>query len=224
MRKQGGKRFLAVMLVVAAAMTQALSVNASTMSKAKDAKKAAESDLNKANSQIETIEKQQQALQSEIDAKDAELVNLLVNIGILEDELDSKNAQLEQVTADLAEAEQTEADQYASMKKRIQFMYERGDTAMIEALLGSENMADFLNRVEYVSEVYDYDRKLLTQYQTTVQQVADLKSTVETEKAELEAMEDEYAVQQTELENVLAAKKAKMGDYNNQLATAQAES
>ena len=223
MRKQGGKRFLAVMLVVAAAMAQVLSVNASTMSKAKDAKKAAESDLNKANSQIETIEKQQQALQSEIDAKDAELVNLLVNIGILEDELDSKNAQLEQVTADLAKAEQTEADQYASMKKRIQFMYERGDTAMIESLLGSENMADFLNRVEYVSEVYDYDRNLLTQYQTTVQQVADLKSTVETEKAELEAMEDEYAAQQTELENVLAAKKAKMGDYNNQLATAQAE-
>ena len=102
-------------------------------------------------------------------------------------------------------------------------MYERGDTAMIESLLGSENMADFLNRVEYVSEVYDYDRNLLTQYQTTVQQVADLKSTVETEKAELEAMEDEYAAQQTELENVLAAKKAKMGDYNNQLATAQAE-
>lgn len=102
-------------------------------------------------------------------------------------------------------------------------MYERGDTAMIESLLGSENMADFLNRVEYVSEVYDYDRDLLTQYQTTVQQVADLKSTVETEKAELEAMEDEYAAQQTELENVLAAKKAKMGDYNNQLATAQAE-
>ncbi|WP_330595700.1 C40 family peptidase [Roseburia zhanii] len=223
MRKQGGKRFLAVMLVVAAAMTQVLSVNASTMSKAKDAKKAAESDLNKANSQIETIEKQQQALQNEIDAKDAELVNLLVNIGILEDELDSKNAQLEQVTADLAKAEQTEADQYASMKKRIQFMYERGDTAMIESLLGSENMADFLNRVEYVSEVYDYDRNLLTQYQTTVQQVADLKSTVETEKAELEAMEDEYAAQQTELENVLAAKKARMGDYNNQLATAQAE-
>ena len=223
MRKQGGKRFLAVMLVVAAAMAQVLSVNASTMSKAKDAKKAAESDLNKANSQIETIEKQQQALQSEIDAKDAELVNLLVNIGILEDELDSKNAQLEQVTADLAKAEQTEADQYASMKKRIQFMYERGDTAMIESLLGSENMADFLNRVEYVSEVYDYDRNLLTQYQTTVQQVADLKSTVETEKAELEAMEDEYAAQQTELENVLAAKKARMGDYNNQLATAQAE-
>lgn len=223
MKIQRQKRFLAAILISAIALTHLQSINASTMSKAKDAKKEAEADLNKTNNQIDAIEKQQAALQNEIDAKDAELVNLLVNIGILEDELDEKNAQLEQVTADLAAAEQTEAEQYASMKKRIQFMYERGDTAMIEAVLGSVDMADFLNRVEYVSEVYEYDRNLLTQYQNTVQQVAELKVTVETEKAELEAMQDEYAAQQTELENVLAEKKAKMGDYDNQLATAQAQ-
>ncbi len=221
MRKQGGKRFLAVMLVVAAAMTQALSVNASTMSKAKDAKKAAESDLNKANSQIETIEKQQQALQSEIDAKDAELVNLLVNIGILEDELDSKNAQLEQVTADLAEAEQTEADQYASMKKRIQFMYERGDTAMIEALLGSENMADFLNRVEYVSEVYDYDRNLLDNYEKTRKQVEDLKAQVEDEKKELETAKDDLKQQQKQLETAMTNLRSQQANADTQIANAK---
>ncbi len=222
MKPQYKKRFVAVILISALAVIHFQAVNASTMSKAKDAKKAAEADLNETTSQIEAIEKQQAALQSEINETDAELFNLLVNIGILEDELEDKNLQLEQVTADLAAAEQTEAEQYASMKKRIQFMYERGDTAMIEAILGSVDMADFLNRVEYVSEVYEYDRNLLVQYQNTVQQVADLKVTVETEKAELEAMQEEYALQQSELENVLAAKKAKMGDYDNQLATAQA--
>ena len=101
-------------------------------------------------------------------------------------------------------------------------MYERGDTAMLEALLGSADMSDFLNRVEYVSDVYEYDRNLLTQYQATVQQVADLKSSVETEKAELEAMQEEYALQQDSLETVLAKKRAQMGDYDNQLVTAQA--
>ncbi len=101
-------------------------------------------------------------------------------------------------------------------------MYERGDTAMVEALLGSADMSDFLNRVEYVSEVYEYDRNLLTQYQTTVQQVADLKISVETEKSELEAMQEEYALQQDSLEHVLADKRAKMGDYDNQMVTAQA--
>lgn len=216
------KRLLAVVLVTALAFAHFQAVGASTVNKAKNAKKKAEAELNETNQRIEEIERQQSALRSEINAKDAELVNLLVNIGILEDELDEKNAQLEQVTADLAQAEQTEADQYASMKKRIQFMYERGDDAMIEALLGSADMSDFLNRVEYVSDVYEYDRNLLTQYQITVQQVADLKVTVETEKAELEAMQEEYALQQASLESILAEKRSQMGNYDNQLATAQA--
>lgn len=215
------KRFLTVILVSAIAFAQMQTADASTISKAKDAKKEAEQELNETKTQIEAIEKQQSALQSEIDQKDAELVNLLVNIGILEDELDAKSSQLDQVTKDLAAAEQTEAEQYSSMKKRIQFMYERGDEAMIEAIFGSADMSDFLNRVEYVSNVYEYDRNLLTQYKSTVQQVSDLKVTVETEKAEMEAMQDELSAQKDSLEVILAEKRAKMGDYDNQLATAQ---
>ena len=121
--------------------------------------------------------------------------------------------QLAQVTEELAQAQQKSADQYEAMKKRIQFMYERGDTAMIETLLGSADMTDFLNKVEYVSDVYEYDRNLLTQYQITVQQVTDLKVNVETEKAELEAMQEEYAAQQSSLETILAQKREQMGSY-----------
>ncbi len=215
-------RWMAVILVSALTVAHFQAVGASTMNKAENEKKKAEEELNQANQKIEDIERQQSALQSEIDQKDAELVNLLVNIGILEDELTNKNTQLEQVTAELSEAEETEKEQYASMKKRIQFMYERGDTAMIDALLGSADMSDFLNRVEYVSDIYEYDRNLLTQYQITVRQVADLKTTVETEKAELEDMQEEYALQQSSLESVLAQKRSQMGNYDNQLASAQA--
>lgn len=216
------RRFLAALLIASLAVTHFQAVNASTMSKAKNAKEEAENNLNETSRQIEEIEKQQAALRGEINEKDAELVNLLINIGILEDELKAKNVQLEQVKTDLADAQETEAEQYASMKKRIQFMYEKGDTAMIEALLGSSSMSDFLNRVEYVSDVYQYDRELLTQYETTVQQVSDLKVSVENEKSELEAMQEEYAQQQASLETVLAQKRSQMGDYDNQLATAQA--
>ena len=222
MKKNRRFRLMALVLVLVLAAARFQAVEASTMSRAKDAKKKAEQDLNEANKKIEAIEQQQSALQGEIDEKDQELVSLLVNIDILEGELEDKNKQLDQVTGELAEAEQTEANQYASMKKRIQFMYERGDTAMIEALLGSADMVDFLNRVEYVSDVYEYDRDLLDEYQKTVRQVAELKVTVEAEKAELEAMQEEYALQKTSLETILAEKRSQMGDYDNQLATAQA--
>ena len=222
MNKKRKRQALTLILVSALAFSHLQSVDASTVNKAKDAKKKAEEELNQTNQQIEAIERQQSALRSEIDEKDAELVNVLVNIGILEEELDTKNVQLMQVTEELAQAEQKSAEQYEAMKKRIQFMYERGDTAMIEALLGSADMTDFLNRVEYVSDVYEYDRNLLTQYQITVQQVADLKVNVETEKAELEAMQEEYALQKSSLETILAQKREQMGNYDNQLATAQA--
>lgn len=222
MQKFKNRRIVAFFLIFNLVVSYFQTVHASTMSKAKDEKKKAEQELNETQNQIDAIEQQQAQLQSEINEKDAELVNLLVNIGILEDELAEKTTQLEQVTAELAEAEQTEKDQYASMKKRIQFMYEKGDTAMLGALLGSVDMADFLNRVEYVSDVYAYDRNLLEEYQNTVQQVADLKLTVETEKSEMEDMQVEYALQQENLEAVLAEKKSKMGDYDSQLASAKA--
>lgn len=217
------KKFTVLMLTAALGFSGTHTIWASTMNKAKNEKAKAEQDLDQTREQIEAIEQKQSQLQGEINEKDAELVNLLVNIEILEEELDEKEQQLEQVTKDLAEAKKTEKKQYAAMKKRIQFMYERGDTAMVETILGSKDMSDFLNRVEYVSDVYDYDRNLLTQYQNTVLQVAELKSTVETEKAELEAMQEEYALQQESLENILAEKKAQMGNYDNQLATAQAQ-
>ncbi|MBO5303351.1 MAG: C40 family peptidase [Lachnospiraceae bacterium] len=222
MKLHKSKKILAFVLVLALAGTGFQAVDASTMNKAKNEKAKAEQELNETQNQIEAIEQQQAQLQSEINKKDEELFNLLVNIGILEDELTAKTAQLEQVTKELSIAEETERSQYASMKKRIQFMYEKGDTAMIEAILGSADMADFLNRVEYVSDVYTYDRNLLKEYQNTVQQVAELKVTVETEKSEMEDMQVEYALQQENLEAVLAQKRSQMGNYDTQLANAQA--
>lgn len=216
------RKSTALMLAAVLGFTGSQSVLAGNMSKAKDEKAKAEQNLDNANEEIEAIERKQSQLQGEIDAKDAELVNLLVNMGILEDELDAKSQQLDQVTVELKDAQVSEQKQYDAMKKRIQFMYERGDGAMVEAILGSEDMSEFLNRVEYVSEIYNYDRRLLVQYQTTVKQVAELKSTVETEKAEMEAMQEEYALQQDALENVLAEKRSQMGSYDNQLASAQA--
>ena len=48
------------------------------------------------------------------------------------------------------------------MKKRIQYMYENGDDTFLDALVESEDISDLLNRVEYVSEVYSYDRELFS--------------------------------------------------------------
>lgn len=60
--------------------------------------------------------------------------------------------------------------------------------------------------MEYVSEVYDYDRKQLTAYQETVQQVADLKDQLNAQLAEMEELKISYEDQASSLQALIAEK------------------
>ena len=214
-------RLVAAGLVAILGISCFQSASASALSKAKNKKSEAQTALDNANADIENIQSQQQELQSQIDALDADLVNIIMNLDILEGELSDKQTELDNVTAQLAQAQEDEQNQYDAMKKRIVYMYENGDDSYIEALVGATDFSDLLNRLEYAQQIYDYDRNLLTQYQETVQQVADLKSQVETEKAELEEVQQSYQEQQASYESMIAEKQSQMYDFDTQLASAQ---
>lgn len=214
-------RLVAAGLVAILGISCFQSASASALSKAKNKKSEAQTALDNANADIENIQSQQQELQSQIDALDADLVNIIMNLDILEGELSDKQTELDDVTAQLAQAQEDEQNQYDAMKKRIVYMYENGDDSYIEALVGATDFSDLLNRLEYAQQIYDYDRNLLTQYQETVQQVADLKSQVETEKAELEEVQQSYQEQQASYESMIAEKQSQMSDFDTQLASAQ---
>lgn len=214
-------RLVAAGLVAILGISCFQSASASALSKAKNKKSEAQTALDNANADIENIQSQQQELQSQTDALDADLVNIIMNLDILEGELSDKQTELDNVTAQLAQAQEDEQNQYDAMKKRIVYMYENGDDSYIEALVGATDFSDLLNRLEYAQQIYDYDRNLLTQYQETVQQVADLKSQVETEKAELEEVQQSYQEQQASYESMIAEKQSQMSDFDTQLASAQ---
>ncbi|MGN0345216.1 MAG: coiled-coil domain-containing protein [Lachnospiraceae bacterium] len=221
-RERKGKRILAAALVVALAGGMTQSTGASAIRDAQNKIDEANEQLDQTKSTISDIEKKQNSLQKEIDSLDSELVALLLDIEVLKDEITQKEADIDQATADLAEAEEKAARQYESMKKRIRFMYERGDNALIESLLGAGSMADFLNRVEYFNQIYDYDRSMLTEYQETVTQVASLKETLEQEQQDMVALKENQEHQSAELQKMLTKKRATMDDFDTKLAQAEA--
>ena len=107
------------------------------------------------------------------------------------------------------------------MKKRIQYMYEKGDTEYLDIFLQVKSMADLLNKAEYVESIYSYDRKMLDTYQETKQQVADNKAQLENDKAEMEVMELELQGQKSQLETTIAKKKKEVSNFDSQLAQAK---
>ena len=96
-----------------------------------------ESDLNNLNGQMTNIVSSMNALESQINDKKKELSDL-------EDEIDQTQDNLEA-------AKQQSASQYEDMKIRIRYMYENGNTPMLEMLLSASSFSDFLNRTEYIS-------------------------------------------------------------------------
>ncbi len=215
------KRLVAAVLVIVMGMSQFSVAMADKKSDAEQKKKEAEANLKSKQGEINRIEEQQEQLRSEINELDAELVNVMIELSTLEEELAVKEDELEQTKADLEQAKIDEQNQYDAMKLRIRFMYEKGDTAMLTSLLESGSIADLLNRVEYVNEVYSYDRELLTEYQNTKDQVAALEKQQEEEIQTLEVKHQEYQVARENFETTIAQKKDEVGDFQNKLAAAQ---
>ena len=217
------KRILCLTLGLMLTISQAVPAGAaSRKDQLKQDKAAAQSQLAAQESKINNLEDQKQTLSAEIDQLDSDLVNIMVEIEILDGELSDKEAQIEQTKADLAVAEENKQKQYEAMKKRIQYLYEKGgDDAWAQMLFQASDFTSLLNHAEYVQQMYDSDRNSLEEFKETVQQVKDLGDQLDSEKAELEEMNQEYQNRQASMQTQLEEKKATSSDYDAQIAQAQ---
>ena len=198
MRKRIAKTFVAAALITSIAGT---SVWAEDVTDLTNKKNAAESQLSQTQS---------------------ELAYLLVQMDELEVKMHDKNEEIDQANADLAVAEQNMQNQYDDMKLRIKYMYEDQSTSIAEAFLTAESMSDALNKAEYVQQVYDYDRGKLDEMAATASQIHQLKSTLDADKKELEALGQEMTDKQAVLYAAIADQENTVADLTTQLSEAQA--
>ncbi len=240
MRKgKGLLRLIAVgmswsMLLAAPIPVLATSTNVSELEKQKeeleqqkkdaDAKKKQEQqNYQNASGKVSSIQSDVDAISDEIDEIDESLVETIASVEIIRDEVSQKEDQIKTTTEELQKAQETEQEQYAAMKLRVKFMYEKGDSTYLQLLMESQNFGEMVNKVEYVEKLYDYDRKLLEEYIAARQAVEALKNQLEDEKAELEAQQHELEEEQKSLEEILTEKKATYDNYEVQLAQAKQE-
>lgn len=177
--------------------------------------------LDSINQEIEDIQGVQSGLYEEMETYDQELITLLTDMDLLKQDISNKEDDIAQAAEDLEQAKEEEQTQYEAMKVRIQYMYENGNQDFWTALIGSKSITELLNRAEYASEVYNYDRKLLEEYQDAVAQVEELQEQYASELSEMEELQISFEEQQTELEGMIAKKRAQIADFDTQLANAK---
>lgn len=216
------KRILAVALAGMLGFTNYISVAATALDEAQDKKNEAQENLDEVNKKINEIHSAQNSLQAEINAYDSQLMGLLTDMEILKGDMEIQEQEIAKADEALETAKAEEQQQYDSMKLRIQYMYENGDQSFLTALVESENISDLLNRVEYVTDVYEYDRQLLNDYQNTVLEVTDLTEQLDNEMAEMEELKLSFEEQEASLKQLIAEKSVQIADFDSQLVNAEA--
>ena len=193
--------------------------------KQKDAEKKksqAEQNLKDKKNEINGLKDQQQTTADDIKNKSAKLDEILAAQKKLQTDITNKQAEIEQNQKDLAAAQEKQQEQYDAMKKRIQFMYENSAEDNIwTAIIESNGITDMLNRIEYVSDVYDSDRALMDSYQAAVEQVKEIGTKLDNDMNELTAMQDDYEKQQADVEAAIVALENQKEQYASQIAQAQ---
>ena len=154
-------------LLLAGALTFSMgtsSVFASTedeIAAAQAQKQEAQAGLAEAQANISGLESKKQELESylaELDSQYNELTNSISELSIQAAE---KEEQLKKVQSQLKKAQKAADKQYEAMKLRIQYIYENGGNNMLQLLLSSEGLSDFLNQANNIASLSTYDREML---------------------------------------------------------------
>lgn len=198
-----GKRLLSLLLVAVMCFGLALQCQASEISETK--KKGEQLEEKK-----EKAEEAKKNLAKELNALIDDMEKLEADIKAKEEELSAKEEEL-------MYAKIEENNQYESMKKRIKYMYENGNAQLIEILLESDNISDFLNKAEYISTISEYDRDMLKVFQNITKEVKKQEEVLKKEYADMEAMQDDLIVKQDELKVMVEEKAAEIAGLDSEI-------
>lgn len=196
-----GRRLVSVLLVGVLAVGFVMNAGATNLKNKKD-----------------TLEEQHNQAEKEKNSIAARVRELSTSMRRIENQLSNKKTEIEEAEQELLMAKIEESEQYASMKLRIQYMYENGNVDFIQIFLESDSVADFLNKAEYIAKLSEYDRKKLDEYQMAVTEVEEKELALKTEYTELQGLQESLSMQRAEAESLLAKKSAELDGLASELS------
>ena len=194
-----------------------------SLQEAQDEKAQLEKALKEAQSTIEDLRDSKGDIESKVTELNQQLIDISARITDLENQLTAKSEDIQETKDELAGAKEREAQQYADMKVRIQFMYENGQTSYLEALLSSRNISEFLNSADYIAQIQSYDRQKLTEYQDTVESSVNLEAQLEQEYTDLEALKSTVESNKATVAAMMRQKESELADISGDIEDAQSD-
>lgn len=177
---------------------------------AKAKKKEMEERQKELEKKLEELKQQKEDMNAYIENMDKQYMELMYNIDELEIEISDLEVTLEETKQMLAEAKAREEEQYDTMKKRIKYLYENGETDFLDIFFGTGSLTDMLNEMEYRAAITAYDNGLLERYNATKLQVQETEALLIARLEEMNALKESREFELAQVEEIIQAKAAEL--------------
>lgn len=235
MKRKRGARFV-VSLIVSSLLAayMPLFVHAETLTNDKikqseEEKKNAESErdqlknnLTDIKSLLADLETTKSDLEDYIQELDSDLDEIDTKIDSINRLIADKQFEIETAEKELEEARNVEKTQYETMKKRIKFVYERGESSTAQMLLSSKSFVDFLNKAEFVQRMSAYDKRLLDLYIDAKNEVAAREMELMDQKSLLEEANAALKNEQDAVSTLMEDKEKQINEYESDISNKEA--
>lgn len=172
-----------------------------------------EDDKKKTKNKITATNEKINKISEEKDKTLDQVEKLIVQISEYNEEIDELNGKINTLQIKIKEAQkQIEQDEFEykkeqkSLDKRLVAIYKSGETSYLDFLLSSTSIVDFLSGYYLISEVVDYDTKMLESLEKHRQKIQKEKDELEDNKKNLNNSKTALASKNQELKVIKKTK------------------
>jgi len=194
------KKLIAVLLVLALLVAEAamgmVSYAAGEQDQLEDVNgkiSSAQQKLTQGKTKIKNLNAQIKELDKRIQVQQAEIAAIQLDMDVTAQKILLAQQALNETKAAMQE-------QNENLDNRLRAMYKNGDVGLIEILLGSENISDFMTNVDMVQKIFDNDVELLQYIEEQYEKIDAQKRDLEALQNELKAQKESEASQRAALE------------------------
>lgn len=165
----------------------------------------------------EALENKTSDLQSQLAGINQDLLKISDEISDTQMRVTIVNSEILRSEDELAISQQNEDQQYENMKSRIKYMYENGNSSMLELLFSAESMSDFLNKADFIQNISQYDRDMLSELQNIHADIENQKMALQNQQTSLNNLENELQQQQAALQQKADETSTDLAQFQAQL-------
>ncbi|MCR5676019.1 MAG: cell wall hydrolase [Lachnospiraceae bacterium] len=221
-RRAGGCLLCGVLLFITLGVpTHATQETRQALENARNKHEQTKDELSTQETSINGMKAEKDSLVGQLSNLNMQLTEVGETLEEIEGQIDSKEREINTTEGELAEAIRVQEAQYAAMKKRVQFIYEKQGFLMMDMLFGSRSFADFLNQNHYVEQLSAYDRRMLDMYIDNGEKIEAKKVQLEKDMELLTEYRGRQEAEQDRVSGLVSQTSGSIRDYEGQIASAE---